>query len=414
MFILSKKSPCSPCPPWLIYILQKDKSLTPTEQFLCSALLPTEANQLRLRALVQASVWDWAAIVARSKARGTASLLRHNLAQAGMLDVVPQAEREVLAHESQTWAAKQQVYMLEATRLMTALQTQGIASLPLKGAALMLGNYYPRPGLRAAVDIDLLVAPSDADAAYAIAQGCGFVPYHVPKPVRVPLPLPHELRHLPIMRGPHGVLMEMHYRAFHDVDTGRDFAFADMQPHATIRDGVLLPAVADIALHLIQHAIVDLSSAYAVWRTFADLHFLFVAEPTAREKLLVRAEEFHRRSAVVLALEAVQVLEEARAADARPAVRLLLETAIGDELSGTMEAARLFEYLDLRQQPVAKLKHLYALLTTVKTGREVAAELRSASKLQRMMTMLKNFHWHGVTLADLRRVWALRKITLRK
>lgn len=353
-------------------------------------------------------------IVARSKARGTAALLRYSLSRAGLLDAVPNAEREFLASESQAWAAKQQVYVLEATRLMQALQARGIASLPLKGAALMLGEYYPLSGLRAAVDIDLLVAPNDADAAFAIAQELGFVRYHVPKPVRVPVPLPHELRHLPIMRGPHGVLMEMHYRAFHDLETGRDFAFAEMRARATTRNRMLLPAAEDIALHLIQHAIVDLSSAYAVWRTFADLHFLLVAEPAAREKLLARAAEFHRRSATRLALEALQVLEEARATEAGPAVRLLLETAIGEGLSGTMEAARLFEYLDLRQHPVAKLKHLYALLTTVKTGKDVAAELRSASKLQRMMTMLRNFHWHGVTWADLRRVWALRRVVLRR
>lgn len=387
--------------------------MTPTDQFLLSALLPTPANQQRLRELLHHPL-DWPAIVARSKARSTAALLRYNLVQADGLDAVPPTESLVLANESQAWAAKQQVYELEATRLMQALQAQGIAALPLKGAALMLGHYYPRPGLRAAVDIDLLVAPNDAEAAFTIAQGGGFAPYHVPKPVRVPLPLPHELRHLPVMRGPHGVLMEMHYRAFHDLRNRRDFDFADMQARATHRNEFWLPAAEDIALHLIQHSIVDLSSTYTAWRTLADLHFLFAAEPQAREKLLLRAEEFHLRSAAALALETLQTLEDARAEHANKAVRLLLETALGEAMTGTMEAARLFEYLDLRQQPVAKLKHLYALLTTVKTGQDVAAELRSTSKLRRLMTMLKNYHWHGVTWADLRRVWALRKIMLRK
>ncbi len=395
---------------------QKDNPLTLTDQFLLSALLPTEANQLRLRDLVQSSAHelDWAAIVARSKARGTAALLRYNLTRAELLDVVPQTERELLAAESQAWAAKQQVYVLEATRLIEALQARGIAVLPLKGAALMLGHYYPRPGLRAAVDIDLLVAPSEADAAFAMAEGCGFARYHVPKPVRVPLPLPHELRHLPIMRGPHGVLMEMHYRAFHDLRNRRDFALADMIARATMRNGVLLPAAEDIALHLIQHSIVDLSSASTAWRTLADLHFLFAAEPQAREKLLARADEFQLHSAVTLALEALQVVEAARVEHASRAVRLFVETATDEAMSGTMEAARLLEYLDLRQRPVVKLKHLYALLTTAEAGQQVAAELRSTSKLRRLMTMLKNFHWQGVTFADMRRVLALRKIMLRK
>jgi hypothetical protein len=297
---------------------------------------------------------------------------------------------------------------------MQALQARGIASLPLKGAALMLGNYYPLPGLRSAVDIDLLVALDDADAAFAMAEELGFVRYHVPKPVRVPLPLPHELRHLPIMRGPHGVLMEMHYRAFHDLRTGRDFTFADMQPRAALRNEVLLPAAEDIALHLIQHSIVDLGSAYTAWRTLADLHFLFVSEPTAREKLLVRANEFQLRGAATLALETLQSLQEARTEDASADVRLLLDAAIGEAMAGTMEAARLFEYLDLRQNPVAKLNHLYALLTATNTASQAAAQISRSGKFRRAVGMLRRFRWQGVTLADFRRVLALRKITLRK
>ena len=387
--------------------------MTPTEKFLLSALLPTPANQEHLRGLLNTKL-DWSVIVERSRARGTAALLRYNLAQASRLDAVPKTESDLLAGESHAWAAKQQVYALEARRLMQALQARGITSLPLKGAALMLGNYYPRPGLRVAVDVDLLVAVNDAEAAFAIAQDCGFEKYEVPKPVRVPLPLAHELRHLPIMRGPNGVLMELHYRAFHDVRTGRDFDFADMIARATQRDGFMLPAAEDVALHLIHHSIVDLSSAYTSWRTLADLHFLLAAEPQAREKLLARAEEFQLRSAVSLALETVQVLAEGRAEQANAKVRLLLETAIGDGMAGTMEAARLFEYLDLRQQPISKLRHLYALLTAAETGKNITPQLPSPNKLRRLVTLLRNFHWQGVTFADLRRVLALRKITLRK
>ncbi len=387
--------------------------MTPTDQFLLSALLPTPANQQRLRELLNTKL-DWPVIVGRSRARGTAALLRYNLAEAALLDAVPQPEGALLATESHAWAAKQHVYALEATGLMQAWQAFGIASLPLKGAALMLGKYYPRPGLRAAVDIDLLVALNDAEEAFTIAQGCGFAPYFVPKPVRVPLPLPHELRHLPVMRGPNGVLMELHYRAFHDLRTGRDFDFADMIARATQRDGLLLPAVEDVALHLIFHSIVDLSSAYTSWRTLADLHFLLAAEPQAREKLLARAEEFQLHSAVALALATIEALAEGRAEQSEPRVRLLLETAIGEAMAGTMEAARLFEYLDLRQQPIAKLKHLYALLTAAETGKQAAAPASAPNKLKRITTLLRNLHWQGVTFADMRRVLALRKITLRK
>ena len=387
--------------------------MTPTDQFLCSALLPTEANQLRLRDLVQLAELDWATILERSKERGTVALLRYNLARASLLEAVPKTERDFLAAESQAWAAKQQVYVLEATRLIQTLQARGITSLPLKGAALMLGQYYPLPGLRAAVDVDLLVAPDQADAAFAIAEECGFVRFEVKKQARVPLPLPHELRHLPAMRGPRGVLLELHYRAFHDVRTQRDFGFAEMIGRAQAVNGTLLPAPEDVALHLLHHSVIDLTNAYACWRTFADLHFLLSQEPQAREKLLARAAEFQLRSAVTLAIETLQVLEEGRAEQAPNNVKLLLETALGTSTAGVMEAARLFEYLDLRQQPWLKVRHLYTLLT-VSAATTTDAPTASTNKLQRVWGMLRRVNWRGVTMADLRRVLALRKLTLHK
>jgi hypothetical protein len=339
-------------------------------------------------------------------------LLRYNLARASGLAFVPAVQSDLLARESHSWAARQQIYVAEAKRLLEIFKAHAIHSMPLKGAALMLGNSYPLPGLRSVVDVDLLVAPEQAAAAFALALEAGFAEVEIKKPVRVPMPLPYELRHLPLLRNLRGVALELHYRAFHEMRHQRDFGWAEMIDRAVEREGVLLPAAEDLALHLIQHTIVDLTSAYAILRTLADLHFLFAAEPEARERLVARAEEFALRGGVLLTLETLQHLAAGNYENASARVKLLLETALAGTTSGLFEAARLFEYLDLRQQPLARLRHLYKLLTMREKGMPLSArEQIEVSRARRGLAMLGRFPWRGVRLGDLRRVMALRKIT---
>ncbi|MBS1811362.1 MAG: nucleotidyltransferase family protein [Acidobacteria bacterium] len=389
-------------------------TFTPTDKLLLSALLPTATNQQRLTELLSNSEIDWALAVRRSMAGGTAALLRWNLARAAVLGRVPKPEQELLEKESHSWAVRQQIYVAEATQLIEAFREKGIASLPLKGAALMLGEYYPLPGLRSAVDVDLLLPAEQAEAAFALAEARGYEKVEIKKPVRVAVPLAHELRHLPVLRGRSGVLLELHYRAFHDLRRHRDFGWAEMAERAVRRNDVLLPATEDLALHLIQHTIVDLTSAYAILRTLADLHFLFAAEPKARGRLLIRAEEFALSGAVNMALDALDCLEANTFEQAGAQARLLLETALMGSSQSLFETARLFEYLDLRQQPVARIKHLYQLLTLENAPQPSATVPSSGSLLNRVSAMWRRLHWKGVAWTDVRRVLAIRKITQSK
>lgn len=387
-------------------------TFTPTDKLLLSALLPTAPNQQRLPEILANSEIDWSSIVQRSIAGGTAALLRFNLARASVLASVPKTEQALLEKESHSWAVRQQIYSTETKQLIEAFRVQGIAAMPLKGAALMLGEYYPLPGLRAAVDVDLLVAAPQVEAAFAIAEARGFERVEVKKPVRVAIPLAYELRHLPVLRNRNGVLLELHYRAFHDPRYARDFGWAEMMDRAIEHHGILLPATEDLALHLIQHTIVDLTSAYAILRTLADLHFLLVAQPEARERLLARAEEFAFTSAVKLALETLQSLEASDFERSSTEVKLLLETALRGSNQSLFEAARLFEYLDLRQQPIARLKHLYALVTTSEKEQRPSVTGASSPRLvKRVAAMWRRLNWKGVAWADVRRVMAIRKIT---
>ena len=89
-----------------------------------------------------------------------------------------------------------------AARLVAMLAREGIEAIPLKGAALMLGGYYPQAGLRAATDIDLLVDPARVEEADRIIEAVGYA--HLPgkRAARPRQRLANDLNHLWPRRGP--------------------------------------------------------------------------------------------------------------------------------------------------------------------------------------------------------------------
>ena len=102
-------------------------TFTPTDKLLLSALLSTAPNQRRLPELLSTSEIDWAAVVQRSIAGGTAALLRFNLARAAALGFVPKTQQVLLEKESHSWAARQQIYTTETRQLIEAFNLQGLA-----------------------------------------------------------------------------------------------------------------------------------------------------------------------------------------------------------------------------------------------------------------------------------------------
>lgn len=66
------------------------------------------------------------------------------------------------------------------SKLLTALETAGIAVLVLKGAALAY-TVYPEPLLRPMGDIDLLIKPADLSQITILLKGLGFCPKPEPQ-----------------------------------------------------------------------------------------------------------------------------------------------------------------------------------------------------------------------------------------
>lgn len=387
-------------------------SFTLAERILLSALLPTEASQHRLRQLLQQDV-DWLALVARAEAAYITPLLRFNLAQSGCLAHLPPTARQQLEQSSQTWAARHLAYVHEAERLCAALQAAGITAFPLKGAALMLGGYYPQAGLRPALDIDLLVDPARITEAEVVAEACGYAVEPGRTKARPRQRLPNELNHVAPRRGPGGLLLELHTRAFHAVRVGRDFGFVEMCAASRT------PA-ASLALHLVHHTMVDLQSTHAILRTLADLHFLMPRTDDIASQLRELGAAYGFRGAVEAALQAERLLAASdllglQYAGARTDdCTLLLKTALNERSQGLAAAARLVEYLDFSRAPMRKLGNLAALLFT---NREHLAQQYGEQGpltwryVQRPFVLLHKLPWSSLWPGNLRRVWRWRRLS---
>ncbi len=399
--------------------------LSNTDKLLLSGLLPTEASVKRLRQLsASESELDWPEAIRRADFYSIASLLRFNLAQWGLLESVPAEQREQLRAISQTWAARHLAYVNEASRLILALKAESITAIPLKGAALMLGGYYPLAGLRTALDIDLLVEPEKLDQADQIVASLGYE--HLPgkRSARPRQRLANDINHLWPRRGTNGLILELHHRAFQFARRDRDFNFDEVRNRAVAvsvsGSELLLPSPSDLAFHLVHHTLVDLQTTKAILRTAADLYFIFAREAVAREAMIRQATEFGFGGAAMLADQLLNLLADASLEELGEVLSdnqmaLLMETALTEETQGLIDAARLFEYLDFGRHPFARLGNLFSMLFT---SREHLEQIYGQSGqgsvywnyLRRPFDLLRKLNPTSLSPRNLIRVWKLRKM----
>ncbi len=398
------------------------------EKVLLNGLLPTAASQARLQNTLKAEI-DWAQVTRRADFHQTTPLLRFNLARIGALDLLPVEVRREVDETSRLWAARHLAYLNETIQLAAALIDAGVPAVPLKGSALMLGGYYPQPGLRAALDIDLLVDPSQVGTAERIVEDRGYLEIPGRRNLRSRQRLANEKNHLWPRRGPTGLLLELHHRAFQFVRLEKDFGFSQIMEKAVRLEsepsqGVILPAPADLAFHLIHHSIVDLQSTHAILKTFADIFFIFEKHAQARADLHARARQYQLTGAVELAEKAVEILacgtdQNIETARRESETGLLFETALIESPEALADAARLFEYLDFSRHPLNRLGNLLSL---VFTSRAHMDQLYGASALpggylnylRRPFDLISRFNWAGLAPGNLRRVRRLRMLANRQ
>jgi hypothetical protein len=150
--------------------------------------------------------------VALARSLAVAESAAHALLGARALDVLGAASGGALRGDAENAAAKNALLVAEAVALQRALSGAGVASVALKGAALVAAH-YPAVGARHVGDLDLLVLPADAARAAAVLRdlGCALDREPLPGLDGRPAPAVPAGHHLPPLRTPGGIACELHH-----------------------------------------------------------------------------------------------------------------------------------------------------------------------------------------------------------
>lgn len=149
----------------------------------------------------------------------------HALVSAGALAALGERAAAALRDDLENATAANAQLLAEAVTLQRVLHDAGIASVALKGAAL-IAAHYPAVGSRHLADLDLLVPAADALRAAALLRGAGCVADAVDLPRldgRPAQQMPAGRHHLPLLWTRGGVPVELHY-ALPGVPAGTDAA----------------------------------------------------------------------------------------------------------------------------------------------------------------------------------------------
>jgi len=146
----------------------------------------------------------------------------------------------------------------ELQRTVALLEAAGLRPVALKGAWLAW-QVYPEPALRPLRDLDLLLPAEEAIPAFRLLEAHGYALLDRPD-----LSLEDILRldkHMPPLRSPRGVTVELHHRLW-EIDGRMDHAApaageADFLARCRRVDGVLFPCPQDMLVHIIVHAAYD-------------------------------------------------------------------------------------------------------------------------------------------------------------
>lgn len=210
--------------------------------------------------MVELAGEGWQALIRMAEQHRLFPLLHERMRGRGVLPGEPADFREMLAAAYRQSALQALLARAVLARIAGALDAAGIDHAALKGADLAW-HAYDHPALRPMRDLDILVTPERALAAWDALLGAGFARDETST---TPLDYAHEARkHLPALVDPaSGIVVELHTRLFELQSTSNpDCQLFDtaLLLSRTMRRGsggvqvACLPS-AETLLHMIAHA----------------------------------------------------------------------------------------------------------------------------------------------------------------
>ena len=192
--------------------------------------------------------WERSGADARTDpvARRWLPLIGHNLRDA---PVEPAVRALFVEARRDAWASN--LRLLDAARpALESLAAAGIRTMLLKGAVLA-NPLYTEPGLRPIGDVDVLVEPLHALEATRIVEELGWVAVRAPRERDLLLAHGVDLR-----KPPHGALDLHHYLLAECCWAGADRGvWQRAQPMTSVTSTTVVPAAADLLLHVCVHGV---------------------------------------------------------------------------------------------------------------------------------------------------------------
>ncbi len=122
---------------------------------------------------------DWQQFARAAQVERVAPLLYHGFRHRGWPVEMPDNVRQILSQEFYNAAANGSLMFSELEHVLLGLEKHGIQVVLLKGAALAV-TIYPDVALRPMADLDLLIRPSDLQAAVGVVEALGYTSENPP------------------------------------------------------------------------------------------------------------------------------------------------------------------------------------------------------------------------------------------
>jgi hypothetical protein len=194
---------------------------------------------------------DWRAFLELASLHGLSGVVFRSLDQYALADLLSPAEAEKLHGAVVRNAARNMLFLREASALLSTLRDRGIDVIGLKGVYL-LDNIYEDISVRGMSDLDLLVRKEDIPGALGICQNSGYelTTYFNFADENL------DIKHVPPLKKPDGPYVEIHWTIL-----GEDEPFAiDVDglwgravPAKIAGVDVLSLSPEDLLLHLCMH-----------------------------------------------------------------------------------------------------------------------------------------------------------------
>lgn len=238
---------------------------------LCRPRLPEEEISLLGSNLSKITGWD--SFIKLINEHGITALSRHRLKESGLIEIVPEPEREILHKGWLASLARNSKIFSFFNEVAGTASEYGIKIIPVKGLFLEK-TVYGDCGLRQMNDLDILTSQEDAFKLREILLQKGFESIPFISPIHSYFMHSYG-KHMPEMYK-NGLSLEIHFRLFRDRHNTftKEMIDSSREPFSGGSRTSFSPPPAHNFLYLVKHLLWHEKTGNSQLRLYCDLVFL--------------------------------------------------------------------------------------------------------------------------------------------